>query len=214
MPLRLQQTLDGVWGHGTCTEGIPWRTHINAAYAPFGPLLMCQPLLLIDIDGVISLFGFDPQRRPPGRFVTVDGIIHLLSDAAAGHLLGLTSAFDLVWCSGWEDKADEYLPHAVGLPAGLPHLVFGPPVHPKGRHWKLAAIDRFAGAARPMAWIDDGHDETCRRWAVQRPGPTVLVTTDPAVGLTEHQAAELGDWALELGRRRRGDRRPSLPPSR
>ena len=28
---------------------------------------LCQPLLLLDIDGVISLFGFDARRPPPGR---------------------------------------------------------------------------------------------------------------------------------------------------
>jgi hypothetical protein len=32
---------------------------------------MNRPLLLIDIDGVISLFGFDPGLPPPGRFVSV-----------------------------------------------------------------------------------------------------------------------------------------------
>jgi hypothetical protein len=161
---------------------------------------MCRPLLLIDIDGVISLFGFDPQRRPSGRFVTVDGILHLLSDTAAGQLLGLTEQFELVWCSGWEEKADEYLPHALGLPPGLPHLSFPPAPAASGiqRHWKLAAIDSYAGPERSLAWIDDAHDDTCRAWAAGRPGPTRLVRTDPAVGLTDHQADELRGWALAL----------------
>jgi hypothetical protein len=159
---------------------------------------MCRPLLLIDIDGVISLFGFDPQRRPAGRFVIVDGVVHFLSDEVARRLLHLTAQFDLAWCSGWEEKADEHLPHALGLPSGMPHVVF--PVAPAadGRHWKLAAIDSYVGPERPLAWIDDGHDDTCREWASERMGPTLLIATDPSVGLTEAHASQLSAWAQAL----------------
>jgi hypothetical protein len=152
---------------------------------------------MIDIDGVISVFGADPSRRPSGRLVSVDGVLHFLSDEAARELLGLVALFDLVWCSGWEEKADEHLPHALGLPSGLPHLTFAAPAA-EDRHWKLAAIDRYAGPDRALAWIDDAHDETCRAWAIQRGAPTLLVATDPAVGLSESQARELRAWALGL----------------
>jgi hypothetical protein len=37
---------------------------------------MQRPLLLLDIDGVISLFGFDSTDPPPGRFLLVDGVVH------------------------------------------------------------------------------------------------------------------------------------------
>ena len=47
---------------------------------------MARPLLLIDVDGVISLFGFDPGRRPAGRFEMVDGIAHFLLATAGQHL--------------------------------------------------------------------------------------------------------------------------------
>jgi len=59
----------------------------------------------------------------------------------------------------------------------------------------LRAIDAHAGPDRPAAWIDDAHDERCHSWAERRPGPTLLVTTDPAVGLTEAQAERLEAWA-------------------
>jgi hypothetical protein len=156
---------------------------------------MYRPLLLIDIDGVISLFGFDPQRAPEGKFISVDGIVHYLSQEAGRRLLELGKIFELAWCSGWEEKADEYLPLALGLPSGLPHLTFEPGPQTDGRHWKLAAIDRFAGPSRPLAWIDDDHDESCRVWAAARTAPTLLVPTDPAVGLTALQVAELSAWA-------------------
>jgi hypothetical protein len=159
-----------------------------------------RPLLLVDIDGVLSLFGFDPVRPPAGRFVTVDGIIHFLSDDGGERLLALADAFELVWCSGWEEKADEHLPFALGLPAGLHHLSFAPAAEASGRHWKLHAIDAYAGPERPLAWIDDGHDDSCREWAAARPAPTLLVPTAPATGLTAEHTALLWAWAADLGR--------------
>lgn len=157
-----------------------------------------QPLLLVDIDGVISLFGFDPSRPPDGRFITVDGMIHFLSRESGQRLLALSELFELVWCSGWEEKADEHLPYALGLPAGLPHLSFAPAGAGSDRHWKLDAIDRFAGPVRPLAWIDDAHDETCARRAAERAAPTLLVATEPAVGLTAAHADQLSTWAARL----------------
>jgi hypothetical protein len=157
-----------------------------------------QPLLLVDIDGVISLFGFDPAQPPEGAFITVDGIIHFLSRESGTQLLALADRFELVWCSGWEEKADEHLPFALGLPAGRPHLTFAPAAEGSGRHWKLDAIDAFAGRGRPLAWIDDAHDETCRQWAADRPAPTLLVPTEPATGLTAAHAVELSAWAAGL----------------
>ena len=96
---------------------------------------------------------------------------------------------------GLEDRADGHLPHLLGLPAGWPHLVFRD--RPEdAAHWKLAAIDAYAGPGRPVAWVDDAHDERCRAWARERPGPTLLVTTDPSTGLTEAHADQLEAWAL------------------
>jgi hypothetical protein len=158
---------------------------------------MNRPLLLIDIDGVISLFGFDPGRPPLGTFVSVDGIAHFLSSVAAEQLLALNGPFELAWCSGWEEKADEYLPLALGLPRGLPHVELERGGDSDGRHWKLAAIDRFAGP-RPLAWIDDGHDPSCERWAATRGAPTLLVTTEPATGLTPGHSQTLTEWARAL----------------
>ncbi len=159
---------------------------------------MDRPLLLLDIDGVISLFGFDPARRPDGQFLAVDGIPHFLSAEAVAHVLALADDYELIWCSGWEEKADEHLPFALGLPSGLPHLAFEPLPESGARHWKLAAIDGFAGPARPLAWVDDAHDESCHAWAATRSAPTLLVATDPAVGLTAEHGEQLAAWAHGL----------------
>jgi hypothetical protein len=143
---------------------------------------------------VISLFGFDPARPPDGNWTSIDGIAHYLSASAGRHLRTLAETYDLAWCTGWEEKANEYLPHALGLPAALPVLSFDE-LPETSAHWKLAAIDRFAGPDRRLAWIDDAHDLSCDEWALERTAPTLLVGTDPAVGLTDEQVAALLGWA-------------------
>lgn len=155
----------------------------------------------MDVDGVISLFGFDPAHPPPGAFAMVDGIAHLLSATAGPQLARLRDAFELVWCTGWEEKANEYLPDALGLPGPYPYLSFAEAIPQVAGHWKLAAIDEHAGPDRPLAWVDDAHDEHCRRWASERPGPTLLIGTDPAIGLTSAHAQQLLAWAAEVEQR-------------
>jgi hypothetical protein len=56
-----------------------------------------------------------------------------------------------------------------------------------------------------MAWIDDGHDAQTEAWAAERAAPTVLVRTEPAVGLTGEQVESLLAWAA-----RRADYRLSV----
>jgi hypothetical protein len=156
---------------------------------------MSEPVLMVDVDGVISLFGFAPARRPAGQFVLVDGIAHFISAAAGEHLRTLSRAFELVWCTGWEEKANEYLPWALGLPGELPFLTFEREVTPSRAHWKLAAIDAYAGPERPLAWIDDALESHCYHWAAGRPGPTRLVATAPEIGITTEHVSELLEWA-------------------
>jgi hypothetical protein len=158
---------------------------------------------MVDIDGVLSLFG-RPETPPwsarvDGAFHTIDGIPHFLSHAAARHLLGLGEDFDLVWASGWEEKAEEHLPHLLGLPQGLPFLRFERCPRGVQAHWKLAAIDGYA-RDRPLAWIDDALSEACHAWADARRAPTLLVQTSPERGLTATEASLLADWARELAR--------------
>lgn len=156
-----------------------------------------RPLLLVDVDGVISLFGSARDAVPPGRWALVEGIAHLLSATAGEHLRQLGGHFEIVWCTGWEERAGEHLPGLLGLPGRYPHLSFERNPGRARAHWKLDAIEAHAGA-RPLAWIDDAHDDACREWARERDrdgAPTLLVTTEPAIGLTADQVLRLLDWA-------------------
>jgi hypothetical protein len=174
---------------------------------------------MVDIDGVVSLFG-PPDRagtRPAGSgrspgwasselrsvdgsFHSIEGIPHFLSSTAATHLLALSPVFDLVWASGWEEKANEHLPRLLGLPAPLPFLRFSDGAGPTGSthaHWKLESIEAYAGR-RPLAWIDDAFNPACHAWAKARAAPTLLVRTAPEDGLTSREAELLVAWASEL----------------
>jgi hypothetical protein len=157
-----------------------------------------RPILAVDVDGVISLFGFDqPPDRAAARFELIDGMVHCISLAAGERLLRLAEHFELVWASGWEDKANDYLPALLGLPE-LPHLRFDGAARFGSAHWKLGPLDRF-GRGRALAWIDDSFDASCFEWAESRSEPTLLVPTESKRGLEEAQVEALTAWAAGLG---------------
>ncbi|MHB1469015.1 MAG: HAD domain-containing protein [Solirubrobacteraceae bacterium] len=158
------------------------------------------PLLLLDVDGVLSLFGFDHATPPPGSFHSVEGMPHFISVPAGERLRQLEVAFELAWASGWEERANEHLTPLLRLTGELPVVRFARDSRPGSSlraHWKLDAIDAYA-ADRPLAWLDDAFNDACERWAAQRSAPTLLVRTDPAVGLTDEHAQRLLRWAAKL----------------
>lgn len=154
-----------------------------------------SPILFVDVDGVISLFGFGAEDRPPGDYHLVDGLHHYISGSAGERLGRLADSYELVWATGWEHRANEHLPTLLDLPGReLPTLSFDERPTWGEAHWKVSAVDRYAGD-RAAAWIDDSLDERCERWARDRAAPTLLVTTEPAVGITAEQVEQLLDWA-------------------
>jgi len=155
-----------------------------------------RPILAVDVDGVISLFGFDDPTDAAGDFHLIDGVAHCISRAAGERLLRLSDFYELVWATGWEERANEYLPPLLGLPSELPYLTFDGRARFGSAHWKIDAIAEYAGD-RPLAWIDDCIDESCRFWAHMRPGPTLLVPVEPQRGLEAAQTEALISWAKE-----------------
>jgi hypothetical protein len=156
-----------------------------------------RPILFVDVDGVISLFGFKPGT-PPGVFHHIDGIVHCIGHDAGPRLRRLAERYELVWATGWEEKANEYLPHMLGLDEPyLPVLTFDGRAVFGSAHWKVDAIDEYAGS-RPAAWIDDNLDDTCWAWAAMREAPTLLIETQSAVGITEDHVARLIEFADEM----------------
>jgi hypothetical protein len=158
---------------------------------------MSRPILAVDIDGVISLFGSEERPDPATtRLQLVDGVPHLISLTAGGRLRRLAERFELVWASGWEDKANFYLPNLLGLPE-LPHVSFDGAARSGAAHWKLGPLEGF-GKGRALAWIDDNFDQSCYEWAETRAEPTLLVLTEPQLGLEEAHVDALNAWAGSL----------------
>ncbi|HVC06184.1 MAG TPA: hypothetical protein VND98_01170 [Solirubrobacterales bacterium] len=158
---------------------------------------MSRPILAVDVDGVISLFGFDdPPDRSEARFELIDGMVHCISLLAGERLRRLSEHYELVWATGWEERANDYLPTLLGLPE-LPHLTFDGAARFGSAHWKLGPLDEY-GRGRAMAWVDDNFDQSCYEWARQRPEPTLLVPTESQLGLEEAQTEALAAWARDL----------------
>ena len=124
----------------------------------------------VDVDGVISLFGFS-AGEPPGVFHQIDGIVHCIGAMPAERLKRLAERIELVWATGWEEKANEYLPRLLELDSrDLPVITFDGRAVFGTAHWKVDAIDEYA-RDRPAAWIDDNLDgpATHGRRGVHRP---------------------------------------------
>jgi hypothetical protein len=156
-----------------------------------------HPILFIDVDGVISLFGFPAGLAPEGQFAWINGVPHFISPCGR-RLLRLRDRFELVWATGWEETANDYLPHLLGLPSELPWLTFDGRAQFGTAHWKLGPISEYAGLERPIAWIDDCLDEECYAWARSRLGPTLLVPTRSDEGMLDEHVDRLIAWADSL----------------
>jgi hypothetical protein len=155
-----------------------------------------KPILFVDVDGVISVFGFAPVAgKLPGPLHWIDGVAHCIPEDVGGRLVTLAERFELVWATGWEERANEHLPYLLELPfRELPSLTFAGQAVFGSAHWKVDAVDEYA-ADRPAAWIDDNLGDECRAWAESRSAPTLLVETSPSVGLTDEHVSQLLRWA-------------------
>jgi HAD domain in Swiss Army Knife RNA repair proteins len=172
-----------------------WRLSCSAAALLYAEDVDDQrPILALDVDGVISLFGFErPPAESPGRFHLIDGMAHCIPDGIGERLSRIANHYEIIWATGWEDRANDRLPEILGLPGELPFLTFDGRASFGSAHWKIAAIDAYAGE-RPLAWVDDCIDETCQAWAVERSAPTLLVPTESDRGLTDAHVDALLRW--------------------
>jgi hypothetical protein len=184
---------------GTVAHGSGWC--ISCSEVPlFRKEKSEGPVLAVDIDGVISLFGFDESVQPgrgdaskaPGEFHLIDGMLHCIALETGPRLERLSEVYELVWASGWEDRANDHLPGILGVPK-LPYLTFDGRARFGTAHWKLDALEDYAHS-RPLGWIDDSLDETCYEWAEDRSAPTLLVPTESDVGLLDAHVEALEAW--------------------
>lgn len=192
----VQMARSGAGGHsypGTVDENALVEEHAKVDESAPARGDADRPILAVDVDGVVSLFGFEEAGvEAPGEFRLIDGMTHCISLGSGERLRRLAVHYELVWATGWEERANHHLPALLGLPE-LPTLTFDGQAQFGTSHWKLDAIASYAGD-RPLAWIDDNLDESCHAWAEARLAPTLLVPTESHLGLEEGHVEALIAW--------------------
>lgn len=154
-----------------------------------------RALLLMDVDGVLNPYA---AATCPAGFVEHwlipdDPEPIRLCPEHGRWLVRLQKYFDLAWASSWGAETNRLLAPILGLPA-LPFVAMpDPPFDPA---LKVPAVSAFVGDRR-VAWVDDELTEGAIAWAATRdPDATLLISVDPAVGLTQAITEELERFAL------------------
>jgi hypothetical protein len=155
-----------------------------------------KPILAVDIDGVLLLFGFEEAPQwPAAEVALVGGAMHCISLEAAERLRELEASYEIVWASGWEGEA-ALLGRHLDLP-DFHYLTFKGAARFGSADWKIEPLAEYA-QGRALAWVDDSLDERCYEWARARPEPTLLVEVESHLGLQEVHVEALAAWARSL----------------
>lgn len=160
------------------------------------------PLILVDVDGVLNPRRSSEDYRRHWLFPR--GIAHrLLLNPGHGRMLTelaeLTGA-ELVWATYWRNRANVWIAPRVGLPS----LRFVPiPSRWTLRapsslgHWKARHVAAWVGRI-PFVWLEDDPSVPHHLAAQSGLGPYLLVSVDPAIGLTAHHLEQARTWLSGL----------------
>lgn len=163
-----------------------------------------KPLLLLDVDGVLnpsaSRKWLDNSEFTKRNTTVSNGFTYpvWLNRKHGKQLLNLCdeNGLDLVWCTTWEDEANEFIGPRLGLPQ-LPVIKFGF----NGMTWKFGSVLDYA-QDRPLAWLDDDFEmhRGYKEWFLDQRAdiPTHLQQVLPKIGMTENDLAAIDRWAKEL----------------
>lgn len=154
-----------------------------------------RSLLFLDVDGVLNPYGW--RSRPAGftehqLFPGEEPV--LINPGHGAWITELTSVCEVIWATAWNQQANQLLAPLLHIDP-LPVLTI--PRTPLRPSAKVPVIAAFA-QRRPLAWIDDEHPPEARSWSASRAEPTLLVTADPAAGLTRQMVDQAISWAAAL----------------
>lgn len=146
---------------------------------------MPKPVLMLDVDGVIIPFWDRPDPSLPEY---------------ASRLIRVCK---LMWASANEEAANRRPLTLLGLEDPLSYIEFkGAALVPGIQTWKLPWIMEWEAANedRPLVWMDDELWDDAVGWAAARTEagtPTLMIPTDPTIGMTADHVDKIEDWAKE-----------------
>lgn len=174
-----------------------------------------KPVLLVDVDGVLNAYamGHNNYQRLGFRKVKVtipatanshsETYFLVVSDEQAKMLSSLRDDFDLVWCTSWNQWANEVISPLLSLPL-FPVLeldVTVPQDYVNNLHWKTKQVahafsEGGAYSGRRFAWLDDETTKRDRTWFNTLFGKDFhkLVLVNPGLGFTKDQRDALLIW--------------------
>lgn len=177
-----------------------------------------KPLLLVDVDGVINVFGSNsPHAEWEHEFLHsgqpgAGGFWIQIPVGTTERFRRLAEHFELIWGTGWMGDAHRCFGHLLELgdpwpfidvSAGFINASYERDAGARNAQtlsWKLPCIKKWVddnAHDRPVAWIDDDLFADARMWAIERNDrvPTRLVKTECHIGMADEHVDDLVAWA-------------------
>jgi hypothetical protein len=170
---------------------------------------MTKPIMLLDVDGPLNPYAAKPTRRPEGfethrtyprGWETGKGLRVWLNPSHGPKLMDC--GYDIVWCTAWEDEANEWIGPHIGLPE-LPAIEWGPheTYLDKKLHWKTHQIATYMQENHPgvpFIWVDDEATKKDEEYLETKLDiPLKVCIIDPKTGLEDKDFDKMTEWAAK-----------------
>lgn len=168
--------------------------------------MSASPLLLLDVDGVLSPYGSHPRTWEDWA-QPADVRMQLPLSCRMGDALWQTGC-RIEWLTTWGEDANKVIAPHLGWPSlpvwrrlDVPGGVKLSDDGPLG-WWKWRWAELRARDSRPLVWADDELDKRREEdprlddWLGSLVQPVLLVCCDPHTGLTPDQVSEIGEFAI------------------
>jgi HAD domain in Swiss Army Knife RNA repair proteins len=161
------------------------------------------PLILVDVDGVLN--PSEPEADGyRSHWVFPNCVphrlwLHPMHGQMLSELAEAANA-DLVWASYWRNRANTWIAPRIGLPS-----IRVIPIRSRWRRrarsslgeWKAAHVAAWIGQT-PFVWFEDDPDVPTYLEQLPGLGRHLIVTVDPAIGLTHRHIAQARIWLGDL----------------